>query len=364
MPDFNNASNKIAVKPKIGITGSLGRGNYGDELYVKAYQYWFGGWADLFLLTGLSRPKYFSEIKGNVTNLMDAIVMGGGDLLCPYREHIDPDFINPDYLKRPFHVAGIGVERNREDIDPKVLKRWSSFLKHPSVASISMRDSGSKKWIEEHINPNVPVTSHPDWVCALPLPKVEENEDKPILGLVTRHIKEGKHYRLMEEAARILKNKGWRVVHIIGGVGPHGKKDYENSKLLKVDGKETMYSEDLDEISKALGKCSLVLSMKLHTTIVSTMYRVPTICVNPVAKAKAYMGALGLEKFALAAHDKRILEYIEEGVPQPSADAVEKLRREASVAFVQLGQQIWSDFREHSLVKELIPTEPDFPEIK
>lgn len=32
----------IPVRPKIGITGSLGRGNYGDELYVKTYQYWFG----------------------------------------------------------------------------------------------------------------------------------------------------------------------------------------------------------------------------------------------------------------------------------------------------------------------------------
>lgn len=55
---------------------------------------------------------------------MDAVVLGGGDLLCPYRLRIDPDFINPAYLQRPVHVAGIGVERNRPDIDPEVLAQW------------------------------------------------------------------------------------------------------------------------------------------------------------------------------------------------------------------------------------------------
>lgn len=353
--------NPIPVRPKIGITGSLGRGNYGDELYVKTYQHWFGQWADLYLLTGLSYPKYFSEIKSNIVDLMDAVVMGGGGLLCPYREHIDPDFINPAYLKRPFHVAGIGVERNRDEINPGVLKRWSQFLKDPNVASISMRDSGSKAWLEEHIKPNVSVTSHPDWVCALPLPKIEKPEGAPILGLVTRHVKDTKHYSLMKEAAEKLRDKGWKIVHIIGGVGPHGKKDYDNSKLLKIDGKETMYSENLDDISRALGQCSLVMSMKLHTTIVSTMYGVPTICVNPVVKARAYMESIGLKELALAANDRKIIESIDNGVPGVSVEAIDKLRREASLALVDLGLRIWSGFRENSIIRDLLPEKPNIP---
>src|SRR5690606_17241854 len=98
------------LKPRVGITGSLARGNYGDELYVRVYEHWLGQWADLTLLTGVYRPWYFRGIRTNQVDLMDAIVLGGGDLLCPYRAQIDRDFTNPMYLRRPLHVAGIGVE--------------------------------------------------------------------------------------------------------------------------------------------------------------------------------------------------------------------------------------------------------------
>lgn len=182
------------LRPKIGITGSFGRGNYGDELYVRNYQHWFGSWADLYLLTGLPRPVYFREFGESYVDLMDAVVLGGGDLLCPYRREIDKDFINPTYLRRPVHVAGIGVERNRPDIEPTVLRRWTKFLTDPAIHSISTRDPGSAEWICDHVKPSVPVSSHPDLVCALPLPAATRPEGPPILGLTTRHIKHPKEY--------------------------------------------------------------------------------------------------------------------------------------------------------------------------
>lgn len=342
------------LKPRIGITGSLARGNYGDELYVRVYEHWLGQWADLTLLTGIYRPWYFRELRTKQVDLMDAVVLGGGDLLCPYRPNIDRDFTNPMYLRRPLHVAGIGVERNRPDIDPSVLAQWTEFLTNPSVRSISTRDPGSADWIKEHVQPEVAVASHADLVCALPLPPVKRGEGTPILGIVTRHIKNPKEYRLLEEVASTYIEKGWRVRHIIGGVADHGKRDFENAEELKVEGKETLYTQDLDEITRALGECSLLLSMKLHTTLVATMYGVPTVCVNPVVKARAFMAAIGREDLAVSPTDRRLVKILEDGVPEVPMEKVEKLRNEAIDYLKGLSQRIWDDYRNVSAVRQHI----------
>lgn len=355
-------SESTRLRPRLGITGSLGRGNYGDELYVKTYEHWFGGWADLFMLAGLPRQYYFKKYAHEFVDLMDAVVMGGGDLICPYRERIDRDFINPMYLRRPFHVAGIGVERNKPDVDPGVVERWNHVLSHPSVVSISNRDPGSKEWIEEHLDVKVPVTDHPDLVCALPLPKATKPDDAPIVGIVTRHIKSAREYALLPEIAAKLSARGWRVRHIIGGVGGHGKKDFENAQLLDIPNKETFYTEDLDKISHAIGECSLLLSMKLHTTIVGTMYGVPTVCMNPAVKAREFMKAAGREDLVFNPLDRQLLELIDTDIPAPDPDMVDQLREEASAAIRALGQRIWSDFRSASPVREqILSSSPEWP---
>ncbi|MFV0359864.1 polysaccharide pyruvyl transferase family protein [Tropicimonas sp.] len=352
----------IRMRPRIGLTGSFGRGNYGDELYVKTYQHWFGRWADLHLLTGLPQPGYLQDFGKARVDLMDAIVLGGGDLLCPYREKIDRDFIHPYYLRRPLHVAGIGVERNRPDINPNTLEAWRKFLKNRNVKSITMRDSDSKIWIDTNVAPNVEVGIAPDLVCALPLPPAIRPDGPPVLGLVTRHIKHPREYKLMGEIAHKLSGQGWRVRHVIGGVGNHGRKDYENSKTLEVPGKETFYSQDLDDISRALGECSLVLSMKLHTTIVSSMYGVPTISMNPVVKARSFMESIGREKYVFAANDGSVFDAIDAGVPDISTDRIRKLRDDASSYLMNLGQRIWDDFRRSNRTRaHHLSDAPSFP---
>lgn len=355
-------SEATRLRPRLGITGSLGRGNYGDELYVKTYEHWFGGWADLFMLAGLPRQYYFKKYAHEFVDIMDAIVMGGGDLICPYRPRIDGDFINPMYLRRPFHVAGIGVERNKSDVDPEVVERWNKFLSHPSVVSISNRDPGSKEWVEEHFDVNVPVTSHPDLVCALPFPKVTKPKGAPILGIVTRHIKSAREYALLPKIASKLSARGWRIRHIIGGVGGHGKKDYENAKLLEIENKEIFYSENLDKISRSIGECSLLLSMKLHTTLVGTMYEVPTVCVNPAVKAREFMKAAGREDLVFDPLDPRLLDLVDSEIPAPDPVRVKQLREEASSALRLLGQRIWDDYRAASPIREqMLPDSPEWP---
>ncbi|WP_429458556.1 polysaccharide pyruvyl transferase family protein [Microbacterium sp. ZKA21] len=340
------------LKPRIGITGSFGRGNYGDELFVRVYEHWLGQWADLTLLTALHRPWYFRDIRTTQADLMDAVVLGGGDLLCPYREWIDPDFINPMYLRRPVHVAGIGVENDRVEIDSSVVERWTDFLTHPSVRSISTRDVGSAEWITEQINPHVRVTSHADLVCALPLPPVDRREDTPILGIVTRYARDPKDYRQLEEIAAAFISKGWHVRHIIGGVEDHGRRDLRNAEQLRVEGKETFHSNQIDDVTRALGECSLLLSMKLHTTIVATMYGVPTVSIHPVPKTRAFMASIGREELVVEPTDPRLFTILEEGVPDVSMDKVDELRAQAVAYLKELSQRIWDDYRNASAARQ------------
>lgn len=355
-------SEAVRVRPRIGLAGSFGRGNYGDELYVKTYEHWFGGWADLFMLAGLPSPAYFRAYADAAVGVTDAVVVGGGDLICPYAPRVSRDFVNPAYLRRPTHVLGIGVQLNRPDSSPEVLEKWQSFLGNPAIESISTRDPGSRDWIEKTFDLGVPVSSHPDLVCALPLPLVSPPAGAPIVGVVTRHVQPGSNYAQLAVVLAGLKARGWRVRHIIGGVGPHGQKDLENSKLLDVPGKELVHTEDLDEISIALGECTLVLSMKLHTTIVSTMYGVPTVSVNPVVKAREFMRAAGQEEFVVGPLDSRLQTLVEAGVRAPSQEVIMRLRDEAGAAIRGVGQRIWDGFRSGSSVRALLPLSPSWPE--
>src|SRR5699024_174991 len=277
--------------------------------------------------------------------------------------NIDLDFINPMYLRRPVHVAGIGVERNKPYIDPKVVEQWQKFLSHPSIASISNRDAGSKSWLEEHLAINTQVTAHPDLVCALPLPPVRRESSAPIVGIVTRHIKSPREYALLPEIAKILSDSGWRVRHIIGCVRWHGRKYYEKAKLVEIDNKEVVYSEHLDDISKAVGECNLLLGMKLHSTIVGVMYGVPTVCMNRAVKAREFMKIAGLEDLVFDSLDRNLLDLISEGVRAPDPVRVAKLREEAVVALKRIGQQIWEQYRSASPIRQRMLSEsPNWPE--
>src|SRR5699024_6401679 len=114
--------------------------------------------------------------------------------------------------------------------------------------------------------------------------------------------------------------------------------------------------------SRAIGECSLLLSMKLHTTIVGAMYGVPTVCLNPAFKAREFMKAAGLEKLVFNSLDRDVLDVIDAGVSAPSPEKINQLREEASAALQELGQRLWDDFRSSSPIRErMLPGTPPWP---
>lgn len=317
---------------KIGISGSFGRGNLGDELFVQTHKRYFGRRAKLFLLTGLPQPYYLRNFSKTLVDEMDAIAIGGGDLICPYREVMDLDFCSPFYLRRPVHMVGIGVQVNKDLELRNTMRRWRTFLRHKNLKSFTARDAFSKAWLEEKMFKGRNVPYHPDIVLSLPMPKVWMKSKPRTVGLVTRSISKTEDLVRVREAAEYLQGQGWNVRHIVFGVGKHGQQEYEKSKHLIIDGKETIYSSNMNTILRAIGKCSLVLSMKLHSSIVASMYDVPVIALSQSLKMKQFMKSIDREDMILPAKSKNLMEILKNGVPPINTDKVKDLREQSTEA--------------------------------
>lgn len=341
-------------RPRIGIAGFYGAGNYGDELFLEVFRHWLGRRGLVSVLPDLPGYPYFLTPAAQKVAALDAVVVGAGDLIRPHHG-TDNRYHNKAYLARPVYVAGIGVQRqfvNANPIVPRAISAWTQFLGHKRIRTISTRDELSAEWIRATLAPKVPVEVHPDIVCSLPLPAVEPS-GAPVLGIVTRWSGQERSYEQVQEAGRALAAKGWRVRHIIAGTGEVGQRDLADAELIDIPGKEVVHSEDLDAISRALGGCSVVLSMKLHATVVATLYGVPVVCINDTTKTRNFLRSIGRDHLIRPLASPELLSLVEDVTPVPM-EKVDQLRHDASASMRALEQRIWDDFRNASRLRRLL----------
>lgn len=327
-----------AAKKAIGLVGFFGHGNYGDELFVDVFQQFLAPSFDIQIIPDLERQPYFSRPVEEKVAEVDAIVMGGGDLVQQW--NTDPRYFDRTYLKKPFYVAGVGVpiyhgsEKHKEK--PHIINRLRSFFGHESVRMIGMRDDFGANWIREKLEPTAPVTSEPDIVCSLKLPEVTKPAGQPILGIVTRQrrVDTPDDYTKLEELAAHAKRRGFRIRHIILGTGSVGERDFANAPALNIPDKEVVHSEDLDVLTRAIGECTVLASMKFHGTVVATMYGVPSIVLVPTNKNRAFMERIGRSELVAAHHSDRLIEIFGETGPAPIDPEQVAMLRERSTAFM------------------------------
>jgi polysaccharide pyruvyl transferase WcaK-like protein len=327
-----------AAKKSIGLVGFFGHGNYGDELFVDVFQQFLAPTFDIQIIPDLERQPYFSRPVEEKVAEVDAIVMGGGDLVQQW--NTDPRYFDRTYLKKPFYVAGVGVpiyhgsEKHKEK--PHIINRLRSFFGHENVQLIGMRDDFGANWIREKLEPTAPVTSEPDIVCSLKLPEVTKPAGQPILGIVTRQrrVDTPDDYTKLEELAAHAKRRGFRIRHIILGTGSVGERDFANAPALNVPDKEVVHSEDLDVLTRAIGECTVLASMKFHGTVVATMYGVPSIVLVPTNKNRAFMERIGRSELVAAHHSDRLIEIFGETGPAPIDPQQVAMLRERSTAFM------------------------------
>lgn len=242
------------------------------------------------LLHDLLEKPYFTRPVEQAVEDVDAIVIGGGDLVIPWQ--LSELYWNEVFLERPVFLVGIGVPRwggySRE-----VVGRMREFVQNPNVRFIGARDPESQGWIEQHLKPSVPVHFGPDLVCALDLPDVEPSPEA-ILGVVTRKRRgEPDDYTWVQRLCERAAGEGYRIHHLVLGIGKVGAEDAAVADLLDVPGKHLVRSEDLLELCSEIGRCTALASMKFHGTVVATMYGVPSLVLSATDKSRNFLRMIG-----------------------------------------------------------------------
>lgn len=335
-------------KRPLGIVGFFGHGNYGDELFLSVFDQYLGDRFTLEIIPDLESKPYFSRPVEEKVAAVDAILMGGGDLV--QRWNTDPRYFDREYLRKPFYIAGVGVpvygdsEKHREK--PHIINRLRSFFQHPNIKFIGMRDDFGANWIREKAEPTAPVVSEPDIVCALDLPLVTKPEGTKILGIVTRQrrVETPDDYSRLIELAEHAKSKGWRIRHIVLGTGSVGERDIANAPALAVEGKELIYTESLTELSIAIGECSALASMKFHGTVVATMYGVPSIVLIPTNKNLNFMERIGRSDLVAHYNSDQLIGIFGDVGPAPiDPQSVRMLRERASRLMNEIRELLTSE---------------------
>jgi polysaccharide pyruvyl transferase WcaK-like protein len=274
---------------RVGLVGFFGWGNFGDELFLRVHHQFLAQHFEVRVLHDLLEKPYFSRPIAEVVDEVDAIVIGGGDLIIPWQ--LSELYWRLELLERPTFLTGIGVPRWGGS-SPAVVERLRTFIQHPNVRYIGARDEPSRSWIEHHMQPSVDVDCAPDIVCALDLPAVEQTEER-ILGVVTRKRRnEGDDLlwvdRLCEKAAQL----DYKIHHLVLGTAGTGAADEAVASELRIPGKQLVRSEDLLELCMAIGRCTAMASMKFHGSVVAAMYGVPSIVLSPTDKNRNFMNMI------------------------------------------------------------------------
>ncbi|WP_416463383.1 polysaccharide pyruvyl transferase family protein [Sphingomonas sp. VDB2] len=328
-------------KPVVGLAGFFGYGNYGDELFVSVYKQFLQDDFDLRFLADKLEQPYYSRPPQDVVAEVDAIVIGGGDIIQPW--NLDARYFSKEFLKKPVFVVGVGVpiraNTNKGNAEKDwIVQKYKNFLQHPSVKMIHARDEQSCKWIMSKAEPAVEVIESPDLVCSLNLPPVAKSADQKILGIVTRQRPDLEDdYSQINALADQQRARGWRVRHIILGTGIVGVRDRADADDIRGD-KELIYTESLTELTEAIGGCTALVSMKFHGTVVATMYGVPSTVLIPTNKNRNFMKRIGRDDLLSKFDDPTLCSRFD---PEPAPHdpvALEMLRSRATDVMVSLRQ--------------------------
>jgi polysaccharide pyruvyl transferase WcaK-like protein len=327
------------ARPRVGIVGFYGPGNYGDELFLEVFQEHLAPTLDLDVVFDSPDRPYFDRPVRDVVRAHDAIVIGGGDLVVPWG--LGDRYWLTDYLRRPVHVIGVGVPTWRES-RPPVVAALSRFLRHHNVRSITARDEESATWIREHVRPHVPVEMAADLVFGLTLPPVERPADPPILGIIVRWRQGGDDYRAVRALAARGRALGYRLRTIVLATGAVRERDERALDEADLDDPEVerVASDDLEELTRAIGECTMLASHKFHGTVVATSYGIPSISMSTTDKNRNLLRRLGRPDLVCAFDDPSLPDRLARPPVPIDRSIRDELAREAVGSLVRLRERI------------------------
>ena len=280
-------------RPKVGLIGFFGWGNYGDELFLDQWHRVLDEYVDAKPIHDLLRAPYFSRDPKTVAQEYDAFVIGGGDLVIPNK--VSELYWNMAWLEKKVYIAGVGVPTWIKNENPRVIAHMSAFFQHPNIRFIGARDEESAEWIREKLQPNVPVHCYPDLVYSMPLPPARQYEEDKVLGISVRQRRNEKvdDYSALTTMVEQARRRGYAVKVLVLSNGRTGQADLKATDRLPFAPFEVIHSESMDELTSALGGLDVLASMKFHGSLVASMYGVPSIVLSPTTKSKNLYQSLG-----------------------------------------------------------------------
>lgn len=267
----------------MGLVGFYGWGNYGDELFLEAFAKGLGPDVEIQSLIGPPSLRRPSLRRGVLDS--DVIVIGAGDLLRPWEQ---TRYWRPILLRRPVFVAGLGIP-DWGGTTPAVVEELRRFFGHRNVRGIATRDEGSAAWIRDNLAPSVPVRVTTDLACSLDLPRAQRPTGQPIFGVAVRRRDVPDDLSQVRRLCERAISMGYRLRRIILATGRVRDDDIGATAGLGFEDTELISTDDLAEISRAIGECSVFASMKFHGVVVAAMYGVPPIAMMPTTKTRNFM---------------------------------------------------------------------------
>jgi polysaccharide pyruvyl transferase WcaK-like protein len=320
-------------KIRVGLVGFFGWGNFGDELFVKVFEQWLSQDFDVKVLNDLTSKPYFTRPIEDVLRDVDAIVIGGGDLIIPWT--MSELYWKQEYLTKPVFIIGVGVP-TWGDVKPVILERYRRFLVHKNVKYINVRDKESADFITKNISPKLPVRHSADIVFALSMPP-KRNLSDSYLGIVTRD-RRGRVDDLtqVKKLAEKAISEGYKIKHLILGSGDVGIRDMERAPDLDIEGKELIYSESLNELCLEISSCKMLASMKFHGTVVAINYGIPSIVLSATDKNRNLMRMIERKELLSAINDSTLPERIHRYIPPIPRSTIRMLRQRAERSMQEL----------------------------
>lgn len=305
---------------RIGLVGYFGWGNYGDELFLEAYQKAFLG-HELVIFHDPIKGGFLDNADQLIASV-DAIVVGGGDLIIPWNRSWL--YWDERFLQKPVFVFGVGVPTWGKS-DPAVLIHYQKFLSHPNVKMISCRDEESVQWVNKNIIIDKPILFSPDMVLALRFPQQFAKNNS--LGIILRKQNDYVFDKILEvsEAAKQL-NLSIRLIML--GTGRTLSDDYEVFQKIRFPSYEIVVRDSVSELSAEIASCRYLISMKFHGIVAAYKCGVPFISLSGADKFKSFMKQTGNEKYSSTWMDPALSEKFErlvyEGTDFSKRDEISK----------------------------------------
>ena len=118
-------------RPKVGLVGFFGWGNYGDELFLEHWHRHLDAHFEVEPVHELLRAPYIVGDAMTKAQEYEGFVIGGGDLVIPNK--VSELYWNRAWLQKKVYIARVGVPTWIRNENPAVMEHMKEFFQPPNV---------------------------------------------------------------------------------------------------------------------------------------------------------------------------------------------------------------------------------------